>query len=67
MNVVLYSTGCPKCRVLESKLEDADIDYTVVDDIKEIEKLGILSVPILQVDGKIMQFKEANDWLNEEV
>lgn len=67
MNVVLYSTGCPKCRVLESKLEDADIDYTVVNDIKEIEKLGVLSVPILQVDGKIMQFKEANNWLNEEV
>ena len=67
MNVVLYSTGCPKCRVLESKLEDADIAYTVVNDIKEIEKLGVLSVPILQVDGKIMQFKEANDWLNEEV
>ena len=27
-------------------------------------KKGFLTVPILEVDGKIMDFKIANDWIN---
>ena len=29
MDVVLYSTGCPKCKVLKKKLDAKDIKYTL--------------------------------------
>ena len=32
MKVILYSTHCPRCNVLEEKLEDEDIEYTIVED-----------------------------------
>ena len=31
--VVLYSTGCPKCKVLEKKLNADKIEYSISDDI----------------------------------
>ena len=65
MNIVLYSTHCPRCVVLEKKLKQKEIDYDEVDDISIMERKEFLSVPILEVDGKIMDFKEANDWINK--
>ena len=65
MNIVLYSTHCPRCVVLEKKLNQKGIDYNEVNDISIMEEKGFLSVPILEVDGKIMDFKEANDWINK--
>ena len=65
MNIVLYSTHCPRCVVLEKKLKQKGIDYNEVNDVSIMEGKGFLSVPILEVDGKIMDFKEANDWINK--
>lgn len=62
---ILYSTGCPKCKVLKSKLDDKNIDYIVVDDIDEIMSKGIESVPVLEVNGKMMNFKCAVDYVNK--
>lgn len=62
--VILYSTGCPRCNVLTQKLNSKDIQYTVVSDVKEMEKKGIETVPVLEVDGQMLQFKEATDWVN---
>ena len=33
MDIILYSTGCPKCKILKKKLEDKNIDYVESDDI----------------------------------
>ena len=33
MNVILYSTHCPKCCVLEKKLKQKNISYDEVNDI----------------------------------
>lgn len=65
MNIVLYSTHCPRCSVLEKKLKQKGIDYNEVNDVAIMEEKGYLSVPVLEVDGKIMDFKEANDWINK--
>lgn len=62
--VVLYSTHCPKCRVLEAKLNLKDIEYEINTDMNKMESLGIMSVPILEVDNQLLQFKEAVDWIN---
>ena len=64
MNIVLYSTHCPRCVVLEKKLKQTEIDYNELNDVSIMEKKGSLSVPMLEVDGKIMDFKDANDWIN---
>ena len=64
MNVTLYSTHCPKCRVLEAKLNLKDIKYEINTDMDKMESLGIMSVPILEVDNQLLQFKEAVDWIN---
>ena len=64
MQVILYTTHCPKCVVLEKKLTQKNIEYDVVTDKKEIMNKGYLTAPLLEVDGKTMEFKEANDWVN---
>lgn len=64
MNVVMYSTNCPKCRVLEMKLKAKGVDHSVVTDIDEMVAKGMTSAPSLEVDGKMMGFSEAVKWLN---
>ena len=65
MEVVFYSTHCPKCRVIESKLKTAGIEYIENDNVDEMIELGFRSAPLLKVDGKVMDFMAANKWINE--
>ena len=62
---ILYSTGCPKCTVLESKLAQKNIDYIVDDDIDVMMSKGIEIVPVLEVNGEMMNFKSAVDYVNK--
>ncbi len=64
MELILYTTHCPKCEVIENKLHDKDIVHKVVDNKDELIKAGIFSVPVLSVDGKRMNFVEANKYVN---
>ena len=64
MNVTLYSTGCPKCRVLERKLSDAEIEYSLENDVDKMIEKGFKSAPVLEIDGVGMNFKAAIDWVN---
>ena len=64
MNVTLYSTHCPKCIMLEKKLNMAGVDFTVFDDADEMLNRGFAEIPMLEVDGKLLGFKEAVDWVN---
>ena len=65
MQVTLYSTGCPKCKVLKIKLDSKNINYNTISDVSIIISKGINTVPVLEVDGNIMDFKTAVDWINE--
>ena len=64
MTPILYSTGCPRCKVLETKLQQKGIEFYEANDEKEMEERGIMSVPVLDVDGALLPFKEAIDWVN---
>lgn len=64
MNITLYTTHCPKCKVIEKKLESKKIQYTEETNIEKIEELGFISVPVLQVDGEFLEFADANKWIN---
>lgn len=66
MNVTLYSTGCPKCKILEKKLLQKSIDFQVVTDRELMISLGFSTMPVLKVNDKIMNFKEAVNWVNKE-
>lgn len=65
MNIVLYSTHCPKCNVLKSKLNQKGINYEEVNDIKIMREKGFISAPNLEVDGVVYDFKEAVKWIGE--
>lgn len=63
--VVLYATPtCPKCHVLRSKMDAKHIEYTKEMDIEVLTQKGISTVPYLEVDGQIMDFAQANQWIN---
>lgn len=64
MECILYSTGCPKCKVLEAKLDRAGINYSKHTDMTEMVAKGLSSAPALEVDGKLMDFSEAIRWVN---
>ena len=66
MEVILYSTGCPKCRVLKTKLDKKNINYIENNDVEEMLELGFDLLPVLKVDNDIMNFTEANDWINKQ-
>ena len=66
MEVILYSTGCPKCRVLKTKLDKKNINYIENNDVEEMIELGFDLLPVLKVDNDIMNFTEANDWINKQ-
>ena len=64
-NIILYSSHCPRCKVLENKLTKKNISYTLFDDVQKMIELGITSVPVFEVDGVKMKFRDANKWINE--
>ena len=64
MTVILYSTGCPKCRVLKKKLTDKHIDFEENNSIEEMESLGLVEMPVLSVDGDLLEFSKAIQWAN---
>lgn len=65
MEVILYSTGCPKCKVLEAKLNQNGIAYETNSDMDTMLSKGFMSMPMLEVDGVTMNFTQANNWINE--
>jgi len=61
--ITLYSTHCPKCNVLEKKLNIKKLEYTLVEDEDLMVEKGFLSAPMLEVDNQLLTFKEAIEWL----
>lgn len=66
--IILYSTDCPRCKVLEKKLGQKNIDFVInknTDDIMNVaNKTGFISAPLLEVDGQVMGFEQANQFIN---
>ena len=67
MTIILYSSEtCGKCKVLKTKLNNKDIKFETVTDVEIMMKKNIDLLPVLEVDGKMMQFEEANEWVNKQ-
>lgn len=66
MKVILYEHGCPKCIVLKTKLDQKNISYEHINDVELMKSKGFTEAPKLEVDGVVMNFKEAVDWIKEQ-
>ena len=64
--VTLYTTNCPKCHVLEKKLEMANINFEKNENVDEMIEMGFMSAPILKVDDNFMEFTDALRWVGEQ-
>ena len=67
MKVTLYSTKCPRCRVIAAKLQKKNIEFELVEDfdLNILIDKGFKSAPVLVVDDEYMDFGKANTWINE--
>ena len=66
-NVILYSSNCPKCKVLEAKLNQKNIDFSIKNSEEDFQQLfdeGFREMPVLEVDGKKYTFGEAIQLVN---
>ena len=63
MSVTMYSTGCPRCKTLGMMLNKKNISYTVNESLADMEKLGLASVPVLDVDGELLTYEKAMQWV----
>lgn len=65
--IKLYSTHCPKCVVVETKLNQLQIPFELITDtdivIETGNAHGIDSAPILEVDGNFYNFSQAINYL----
>lgn len=61
---ILYSTGCVQCIILKKKLESKGIKFKENTDRETMLRLNFVRVPVLEVDGKYMNFNEAIKWVD---
>ena len=65
MEIILYSADwCPKCQVLKKKLVAKYVEFKVVKDENILDEMGIDELPVLSVNGELMNMAAANNWIN---
>lgn len=64
--IILYSTGCPKCRVLKNKLKSMGVQFEENESVEVMESMGIIEVPVLSVNGELLEFGKAIQWVNKQ-
>jgi hypothetical protein len=65
-DLVLFSTGCPKCTILKKKLDSKNIKYEVTDNLEPLVENHIMSIPVLykRSEDKYMTFADAVAFVN---
>lgn len=65
-SIILYEHGCPRCKVLKAKLDQKKIQYTNISDVELMQAKGFEEAPKLEVNGVVMGFKDAVQWIGEQ-
>ena len=65
MKIILYTIDCPKCKILEKKLNMNNIQYDVCKDTKLMKEKNIQKLPMLSIDERLYSYKEAVDLINK--
>ena len=63
MKVILYSNHCHKCEMMKKMLDMKNISYDIFDNEDEMIKMGFSSMPMVSIDGKIMDFSDGISWI----
>lgn len=66
MKIILYTTHCPRCTMLMKKLNEKGIEYEEETDIDKMLNLGMIDVPVLEVDGQRFDYRDAIKWVSEQ-
>ena len=61
--IKIYSTGCPKCKILIKKLNEKNIKYEECNDTEIMKVKGIRFLPVLEINGDLLDFKQATEWI----
>jgi hypothetical protein len=64
--IKFYTQNRPKCQVLKNSLDKRDMNYETITDEKLMLDKGFTHVPMLEVNGTIMEYGEAFKWINEQ-
>jgi hypothetical protein len=48
------------------KLDKSGVEYETINDVEVMKAKGFQSAPKLEVDGVIMDFKQAVEWIKEQ-
>jgi hypothetical protein len=74
MKITLYTTHCPKCKVIEEKIKNSDLEYTVCEDMDKFMKKypGVDTMPQLEVTmpngtTELLGFAKANSFVNDHI
>lgn len=63
--IVMYTTHCPRCKILEAKLKEKRVEYKEITDVNEIMQAGFMTVPVLVVENNPLDFVSAVKWVND--
>lgn len=62
--IILYTIGCPRCKMLEQMLLSSGLTFDIVKDKEVMLRLGFTDVPMLVVGEDTLDYNEAKTWLN---
>ena len=65
--IILYTNNCPKCKILKNKLDEKNIKYEICNDIDLMIEKGFKSVPMLKIEGQILNFNDSIIFLKEKI
>lgn len=66
MKVTLFSTQCPKCKILERRLKEMNIQFELLEGEEAVNIMldnGFKSAPVLSANGEMMDFSKAIEWI----
>ena len=63
--MILYTQGCVKCDVLKKKLEQKGLSFDIEsNNFQKLIDAGIEFMPVLEVNGELLQFNDAVTYIN---
>lgn len=62
--IKLYTNHCRKCEILTTKLKEKNVTFEVIDDEETLTSLGFDFMPVLEIDGKRLEYLDAIDYVN---
>ena len=62
---IMYSTHCPKCKVLEVKFQRKGVEFETIDDVEVMKEKGFKHAPQLEIYGTVYDFMDAKKLIDD--